>query len=105
MAYPNEKDLRLVEKKLRRALPTKLLPKSATRVETFKYEICKQFVIYLRESGKSQAELARKLKLNKSLVSKIVHFHFEEFTVDRLLRYLEMISPELKPALKKVANE
>jgi len=40
-----------------------------------------------------QKELAEKLGIAESLVSKIVHYQYDEFTIDRLLRYLEIIQP------------
>jgi hypothetical protein len=71
------------------------------KVDGFKVEICRHFIKYLSENQMEQQALAKKLKLNPALMSKIVRFQFQEFTIDRLLRLLGPIRPDLIPILKK----
>jgi len=75
--------------------------KKLDHVEAFKREICAYFGRYLKSSKTSQAELGRKLDLHKGIISKIVNIQTEDYTLDRLLKYLRVIHPELVPTLKK----
>lgn len=70
-------------------------------IETFKEEIAERYCSYLKTSGKDQVWLAKKIKLNASLLSKILRKNLEEFTIDRLLRHLRPMYPDLVPVLKK----
>ena len=79
--------------KLAKSLASRPLPKNADIVERTKHAICEKFVIYLNSGKIKQKELAEKLGIAESLVSKILHYHYDEFTIDRLLRYLEVIQP------------
>ncbi len=75
--------------------------KRLDQVEAFKKEVCGYFGRYLKASKTSQADLGRRLDLHKGIISKIVNIHTKDFTLDRLLKYLRVIHPELVPSLKK----
>jgi predicted XRE-type DNA-binding protein len=49
-------------------------------------------VAYLLRSGESQAELARKLKVDPSRVNEIVKYRIELYTVDKLLDLSERLN-------------
>ncbi len=70
-------------------------------VEIFKREICSYFGRYIKSEKITQAELGRKLGLHKGSLSKIVNIQTEEFTLDRLLRFFNVIHPELILVIKK----
>lgn len=70
-------------------------------VEIFKREICSYFGRYIKSEKITQAELGRKLGLHKGSLSKIVNIQTEEFTLDRLLRFFNVIHPELILEIKK----
>ena len=59
--------------------------------DRIKYDICAAFIVYKREHELNQRELAQKLKIGEALVSKILRYQFDEFTIDRLIRYLDKI--------------
>jgi len=92
--FPSDKELERVRKKLDNSIASKLLPKNANKVDTLKYKLCEKFVIYKNENKITQRVLAQRIGIDESLVSKITHYHFEEFTVDRLMNCLAKIYPE-----------
>lgn len=69
--------------------------------DVVKRDLCAQFIIYKIENGLTQRQLARKLEINEALVSKILRYWFDEFTIDRLLRYLEKL--EMRFELRRVS--
>lgn len=93
MNFPSEEKLKKMREKLSSGMAARPLPKNADIVERTKHAICEKFVIYLNSRKLKQKELAEKLGIAESLLSKIVHYHYDEFTIDRLLRYLEVIQP------------
>lgn len=95
--WPSEKELRKMDKILEKAPATRMLPSNATPVEKFKYELCRQFVIYLNQNKQlSQRQLAKRLKTSEARVSEIVHYHLDKVTTDRLIGYLGIIRPGLE---------
>jgi predicted XRE-type DNA-binding protein len=94
--WPSKKDLDQVKKRLRKTLPSKPLLRNASNVDRIRYNLCEKFVIYKNSQKITQRELAAKIGINEALMSKILHYHFEEFTIDRLLRYLSEIYPDVE---------
>jgi len=72
-----------------------------TPTDRIKRSVCAEFIIYLRENHLNQRELAQKLEISEALVSKILRYQFKEFTIDRLIRYLEKL--EIKYEFRRVA--
>ena len=91
--FPSEEQLKKIREKLSKRMASRPLPKDADIVERTKHAICEKFVIYLNSGKMKQKDLAKKLGIAESLMSKIIHYHYDEFTIDRLLRYLEVIQP------------
>ena len=96
MDFPSKKELDRVLRKLESIEPTRVLPKDASKTDRLKQDLCKQFVIYLREHQVNQKELAEKLEIEPARINEIVKYKIELFTVDRLLGYLEKLNPDLK---------
>jgi predicted XRE-type DNA-binding protein len=93
--WPTQSQWKEIERKLKKELPTKILPKNANSVERTKQEICTHFVQYFNASKITQRELAKKLDVTESRISEILHFHHERFTIDKLLHLLEKIKPQI----------
>ena len=100
--FPSEKELNEARKALAKAPGARMLPRNASPVERLKFSLCEKFVIYLLDHKLSQRELAEKLGIDESLVSKIIHYNFDDFTIDRLVKYLSILYPraDLKILIK-----
>ena len=93
--WPSKQQIDSALKDLEATLGSRVLSPNATPVERTKFSICEQFVRYMHNRHVSQQKLAEKLGIDKALMSKIVHYHFDEFTVDRLIKYLAVLDPKL----------
>jgi predicted XRE-type DNA-binding protein len=68
--------------------------KKAPLRERMKFEAAQLIARYLVEHKLSQVQLAERLKINRSLVSKITRGRLEEFGLDRLTEYVESLYPK-----------
>ena len=73
-----------------------ILPEDASNVEKVKYQLCKKFVSYLGKEDITQAELSRRLDVDRSRVNWIVKYRIEHFTIDRLYELLEKLDPSVE---------
>jgi predicted XRE-type DNA-binding protein len=92
--FPNEKELKEVRDALSVGVAARMLSPDAGPVERLKFSLCEQFVSYLSQNKLTQRELAEKIGIDESLMSKIVHYHFDDFTIDRLVKYLAILFPK-----------
>ena len=92
--FPSEKELKQVRKALAKAPGSRMLSPNASSVERLKFSLCEKFVTYLLDHKLSQRDLAEKIGIDESLVSKIVHYNFDDFTLDRLVKYLSALFPK-----------
>lgn len=101
--FPKREDIKKVLKELdaNPELYSRVIPNDAPQPELIKRDICAEFIIYKREKNLNQRELAQKLEISEALISKILHYNFDEFTIDRLIRYLEKLG--IKFEFKRVA--
>ncbi len=91
--WPSGAVLKKLEKLAKGSLATKLLPEDAGPVERAKQQLCAHFIKYLRDEEITQRELAKRLEVTESRVSEILHYHHQQFTIDRLLELLNRIKP------------
>jgi predicted XRE-type DNA-binding protein len=96
MGFPDKKELERVRKKLADVDPTRVLGIDATQSEWLKYELCREFVKHLRETGMTQKALAEELAIEPARLNEIVKYRIDLFTIDRLLDYAERLRPNLK---------
>ena len=82
-------------------LYSRAIPSDASHTDRIKRDICAELIIYKREHDFNQRELAQKLEISEALVSKILRYRFDEFTLDRLIRYLETL--DIKFEFKRIA--
>lgn len=93
--FPNEKDLKSVREHLSKGPAARPLSVNADAVERLKHALCAEFVKYKNRKKISQKELATELSVDESLVSKIINYAYDEFTVDRLVKYLSILYPSV----------
>src|SRR5271165_4695556 len=91
--FPSEAELKDVRERLSQGPASKVLPKDASQIDKTKYAICQEIVIYKNKKKLTQRQLAEKIGENESLISKVVHYNIEEFTIDRLMKFLNVIYP------------
>lgn len=96
--WPSKDELREVLPILEKAEGSRGLHPQATMVERIKYDLCEQLVGYKLRNDITQKEMADKLAIDPALMSKILRYRFDEFTIDRLVRYLEIL--DIKVTLK-----
>ncbi|MCB0367724.1 MAG: XRE family transcriptional regulator [Bdellovibrionaceae bacterium] len=94
--FPSDTELKEMREKLSKGPASKPLPKDATPVDKIKFQICKEFVIYKNAHTITQKALAEKIGTDEALISKILHYQIEEFTIDRLIKFLSTLYPDAK---------
>jgi len=99
MSFPSNNEIQEILKELDGVEPTFVLDrKNASPVDKIKYDLCREFVIYMVSNKISQVELADRLGIDKARVNKIIKYRIDVFTIDKLLGLLNIIKPssELK---------
>lgn len=94
--WPSEEIIKEAERKMKGGLASKLLAVGAGPVALVKQELCEHFIRYRQVEEISQRELAKRLGVTESRVSEILHYHHEQFTIDRLLELLHRVKPDLR---------
>lgn len=100
MKFPNEKQLAKMRKKLDKTEGSLVLPADASPLEKFRYDICRQFVIYQRDHNLKCKELAKIVGVDESIMSKVLRYRNERFTTDKLIQMLSKIYPQHNLTLK-----
>jgi predicted XRE-type DNA-binding protein len=96
MKYPNTKQINDLLNSISDDDFSVLIPNDATDVEKIKFELCKNFIIYLREHKMSQVELANLLGVDKSRINWIVKYRIEHFSIDYLYSLLKQLNPKIE---------
>lgn len=91
MGFPTEKELKSVRKKLESTEPSRMLPKNASKADQVKHKLCEKFVEYILDHKITQAQLAKKLKVDPSRVNEIVKYRIDLYTIDKLMNLAERL--------------
>lgn len=94
--WPSEAQIKEMREKLSEAPASRPLPSDATPIDKIKHDICREFVVYKNSSRITQKALADKVGIDEALMSKILHYNIDEFTIDRLVRFLIALRPNAK---------
>ncbi len=99
--WPKEKDLQKMRDVLSQGDATQIVdPKTLSSGDQVKYHICEQIIRYQNNNHLSQKALAKLLDENEALVSKVVRYRFQEFTIDRLMKFLTVLYPKAELKIK-----
>jgi predicted XRE-type DNA-binding protein len=96
MKYPNKKQIDDLLNSMSDDDFSVLIPEDATDVEKIKFELCKNFIVYLREHKMTQVELANLLAIDKSRINWIVKYRIEHFSIDYLYSLLKQLNPKIE---------
>ena len=96
MKYPRKNQMKQILDAVSYEDFVDILPEDANSVDKVKYQLCKKFVSYLQKEEISQAELSRRLDVDRSRVNWIVKYRIEHFTIDRLYELLEKLDPSVE---------
>lgn len=96
MGFPTKDEIKLIAKKLENEEGTLLLGDNPSPLEVLRWELCQRFLKYKRDHDISQKELANRLGVDESKVSKILHHRIEKFSTDRLVNLYCKIEPEVR---------
>ena len=64
--------------------------------ELYRADLVLQFVRVLRQRGLTQARAAKILGVSRSNISRLIHGHDEDFSIDRLLRFLTALGVDVE---------
>ncbi len=89
--FMTEKELAEVRRATAHISGARTLPPNASALDRNKYELCRQFIVYMREHDINQRQLAKLLHVSESRVSEIVHYNIGKITLDRLVELHEVL--------------
>ena len=96
MAFPSEKELKLIRKKLEKAEGTLMPSVNPTPIEKFRWDLCQKLVKYKLDHEITLEEMGTILGIDRGKVSKILRHRIDEFSTDRLIGYLQVLYPKTK---------
>ncbi len=96
MGMPSKAKVKKILKKLEKAEGTLAPPPNPTPLQQFRFDLQQKFVSYKLQTKISQRELADRLGIDETKVSKILRNRLDEFSTDRLIKLYEKINPKLK---------
>ena len=79
-----------IAKKVDAARP---LPKNADAVDKLKFKLCREILIFKESKEMTLEDLALKFEIGKTDVSKIINYHIDRYTIDKLYRLTLKLIP------------
>jgi predicted XRE-type DNA-binding protein len=71
-------------------------PEHPTPLQQFRFDLQQKFTLYILRSKITQKEMAERLGVDETKVSKILRNRLDEFSTDRLITLYEKINPKVK---------
>lgn len=96
MAFPSEKELKRVRKKLQRAQGFLMLSPDADELERFRFNICQELLKHAQKNGLSAVEMAKLLGITKADMSRIFNHRISRFSTDKLVKLYAKVNPEYR---------
>ncbi len=95
MAFPSESKLKKIREKLEKEKGTLHLNADATPLEKFRWRLCQEILAYKQDHDLKQRDLAKLLKIDEAVISRILHYRIERLSTDKLIEYLQRLEPQL----------
>tara|TARA_R110002072_G_scaffold534_8_gene4297 strand:- start:51014 stop:51415 length:402 start_codon:yes stop_codon:yes gene_type:complete len=87
--YINEEELE--ERIAKGEIEPVFVPRITSMSDIGKYQYCNLIIKYKKENNLKQKDIADKIDLNKSEVSKLFSYQLKEFSQDRLIGFVEVL--------------
>lgn len=71
-------------------------PEHPTPLQQFRFDLQQKFALYILRAKITQKEMAERLGVDETKVSKILRNRLDDFSTDRLITLYEKINPNLK---------
>lgn len=95
--WPSKKEIeRMINKIHKEDLWTMGRPENPTPLQQFRFDLQQKFALYILRSKITQKEMAERLGVDETKVSKILRNRLDEFSTDRLITLYEKINPKVK---------
>lgn len=92
--WPSNERIKEILKIAEKADAAKPLSKDADAVDKLKHRLCREILIFKHTEKLSNEELALKMGVSKTEVSKIINYHIERYTIDKLYRLTLKLMPD-----------
>jgi predicted XRE-type DNA-binding protein len=96
VAFPSEKELKRVRKKLGKTKGFLMLAPDADELAKFRFRICQGLLKHAQENEMTAAQLANFLGIPKADMSRIFNHRIERFSTDKLIRLYAKIKPDYR---------
>lgn len=96
--WPAEAQVEKMVKKLSnpKVIGSAVLGADASLVDRFKWNLCAKIVAYSLDHHLSQKQVGKLLAIDAPEANRLLHYKIERYTIDRLIRYVEILYPKLK---------
>jgi predicted XRE-type DNA-binding protein len=92
--WPSDEKIKEVLEIAENADAARPLSKNADAVDKLKHRLCREILIYKHTNNLSHEEIAKILGIGKTEVSKIVNYHIDRYTIDKLYRLAIKLIPD-----------
>jgi len=94
MAFPTEKELKKVRKKLGKSSGFLMLDPEADGLAKFRFKICQELLKYAQKNNLNTVQMAKFLGVTKADMSRIFNHRITRFSTDKLIRIYAKVNPE-----------
>jgi predicted XRE-type DNA-binding protein len=96
--WPSEDKIKEILKIAEKAEAARPLPKNADPIDKLKHRLCREILIFKETNQLSHDEIGHKLGVGKTEVSKIINYHIDRYTIDKLYRLTLKLMPNFEIA-------
>ena len=96
--WPSKEKIKEVLEIADKADAARPLPKDADAIDKLKHRLCREILIFKETNNLSHDQIGKKLGVGKTEVSKIINYHIERYTIDKLYRLTLKLMPDFEIA-------